>query len=935
MKVFLFVGLLFVSSASYGALDLMQSSPSIKWETISNDSVELIYPDYLGVESVYIANLVEHYSKVVGQTYGIQKPQKFDLIIRPELAEPNGYVTLMPRRSEWYASSMFSPYVGSTEWYQTLSIHEYRHVNQFDYFNRNGAKLLYYVMGDFGREVALFLAVPSWFMEGDAVWTETKYTDGGRGRSPRFLARLKGLVTSGQIPTFDQFLNGTYKTSLPNQYVYGYALVSYGVNKYGEELWPRVLERASRIPNPFGLYNAFWHVTGETFAHFYDEAMNDLRTRWSKDASQNENIVDYRDNLAPFKVGDAIYYVNQTLDTPAVLYKEEKGKTTEVAELAYYKELIGLNIGKNKAVYTEFLPDKRYLNKGSSDLILIDLESGHRSKITDGERLYFPGFNASQTKIMATDFKADQSWNISEFDLNGKILQSFSLSEGKIAQAHYLDDDHAVVLLNSKTGYKSLVVVDLKSHQITKTLLEPSRNLLNSLYVDSKNNLFFEAQYKGSTDIFKMSDDGFSRCTESRLGAYMPSSDGKSLYYSDMDSYGSHIAVQSLEACHHFEKNELVDFHYLGTGPSDNYNEFSIQSFPDQETLFTADKEKYQPKPYGDFDSRLLIPHTWGLYFGRGAGLGFQSDNFLRTLSASGLVGTDPEEGQSFAGLSFDFKKFYPLFNIQAGVRHREVSEFETSDKLDWKENFFGASMTLPYLKKMGLYNLTAYATGEANYTDASEYQFNNVDMSGSNYFYKTSASAGFSWNKDKHARSILSPWLLSYQIRYDDAKQPTNSQESSYRIFEEAILNTPSIFANDGFMFVYDHQRQEDDPQSYRFLPVENFPNGYVFSRGYAYQNVPEYQKYSANYVFPVAYPDWNIPNWYYLRRVYSTFFFDSTFVTDQLLHDTLNSYGAEIELESVVFRLVPLTFGARILEKMKNDETKVEGFVALNVTY
>lgn len=935
MKKFLFTALLLVSSVSYGALDLMQSSPSIKWETISNDAVELIYPDYLGAESVYIANLVEHYSKVVGQTYGIQKPQKFDLIIRPELAEPNGYVTLAPRRSEWFASSMFFPYVGSTEWYQTLSIHEYRHVNQFDYFNRHGAKLLYYIMGDFGREVAMFLAIPSWFLEGDAVWTETKYTDGGRGRSPRFLARLKALVLSHRIPDFDEFLNGSYQTELPNQYVYGYALISYGVNKYGEELWPRVIDEAARLPNPFGLYNAFKRVTGESFQHFYAETMDDLKTRWSKDIPQNEKEIDYRDNLAPFKVGDALYYVNQTLDTPSALYKEEKGHSTKVTEIVYSKELIGLNVGKDKAVYSEFLPDPRYLNKGSSDLILVHLESGYREKITDGERLYFPSFNPSQTKIIATDFKTDQSWNISEFDLNGKLLRSFGLPEGKIAQVHYLDEDNVVVLLNSKTGYKSIVTVDLKTQKITKTLLAPSRNLLNSLYVDAKGNLFFEAQYKGSTDIFEMNGDTLARCTESRLGAYMPSSDGTYLYYSDMDTYGSHIAIQDLASCKPLAKSELVGFHYLGTGPSDNYNEFAIQSFPEQESLFTANKEKYQPKPYGDFDSRLLVPHTWGLYFGRGAGLGFQSDNYLRTLSVSGLVGTDAEEGQAFAGLSFDIKKYYPIFNIQAGVRNREVSEFETSDKLDWKENFVGISMTLPYMKKMGLYNLTAFASGEANYTDASDYQVDKIDIEGSNYFYKTAASVGFAWAKDKNARSIIYPWLLSYQIRYDNAEQPSDSQYSSYRVFEEAILNTPSIFANDGFMFVYDHQRQEDDVHSYRFLPVENFVNGYVFSRGYAYQNAPEYQKYSANYIFPIAYPDWNIPNWYYLRRLYSTLFFDSTFVTDMASHDTLNSYGAELEFESVVFRIVPLTFGVRVLEKMKNDETKAEAFLATNLTF
>ncbi|MBO9665322.1 MAG: hypothetical protein J7501_00725, partial [Bdellovibrio sp.] len=158
MKFLLAASLVLAGSSAMAARDLTQSSPSLKWHSISNDAVRVIYPEQMKPESIYIANLVEHYSHVVGQTYGIQKPLQFDLILRPEVAEPNGYVTLGPRRSEWFSSSTFFPLVGGTEWYQTLSIHEYRHVNQYDFYNRKAAEVLYWIMGDMGRQVAIFLA---------------------------------------------------------------------------------------------------------------------------------------------------------------------------------------------------------------------------------------------------------------------------------------------------------------------------------------------------------------------------------------------------------------------------------------------------------------------------------------------------------------------------------------------------------------------------------------------------------------------------------------------------------------------------------------------------------------------------------------------------------------------------------------------------------
>ncbi len=112
MRAILLLTLLypFMSTAQEHPLELTQSSPAVEWETISNDFVQLIYPKYLRKKSVYVANLIEHSSQVVGQTYGIQKPRTFPLVLRPEMAAPNGFVTLAPRRSEWFRNSTYNSY---------------------------------------------------------------------------------------------------------------------------------------------------------------------------------------------------------------------------------------------------------------------------------------------------------------------------------------------------------------------------------------------------------------------------------------------------------------------------------------------------------------------------------------------------------------------------------------------------------------------------------------------------------------------------------------------------------------------------------------------------------------------------------------------------------------------------------------------------------
>ena len=927
------LSLLFVSSIALAQVDLMQSSPSHSWKSIENDSVKVIYPDNFADESVYTANLVQHYSKVVGLSYGITQPKPFSLVIRTDVAEPNGYVTLMPRRSEWFTSAMFFTYVGSTEWLQTLSIHEYRHVNQIDYFNEGGGtKFLYYVMGEMGQQFALGMAVPSWFMEGDAVWTETKYTDGGRGRSPRFLTHLKAIALSDDIPSFDEFLSGSYKTNLPNQYVYGYILVSYARKKFGEDVWTKVLANASKFPIFNRFYYSFDYITGQDFEEFFAEAMNDVKTKWTEDKTPNPPKEDFRETIYPTQIGTTLYSVKENLDSYPTLVKEENGKNEKIREIKFSKEFMQLHIRTKNAVATEFLPDSRYGHKGFSDLVVINLETGSKKKITSKKRIYNPNLNAAETKIMAVEFTSNQQWNIAEFDLNGKQMNSLHTDQGKFVEARYLDEKKAIAILLTPTGLRSLVEVNLESKSITQTLLTGSRNLIASLYVDEKQNILFEGQYKGHVNVFKVSNGVFFQCSNSKIAAQTPSSDGKNIFYSDTDVYGSTVRQMPLSDCKEIASSELTDFKYLSSNPSDNYNNFALTSFPEQQNLKTENKENYQPEAYGDFDRNLFVPHSWGLTIGRGSGIGFQTDNYLRTLDSRFIVGTDPEEGQGYGNFTFDIKKYYPVISLQAENRNRKITQYITEDTLGWEERNASLSILLPYTYKMGLYNFTAALGGGYEYTNTDKFKFNDLEIDGpSTYFHKTHSKLQLTWDKDAKARSIISPWLLSYLIRYDNADQPKDAAISSYRLLQQATLQTPGLMANDGLQVTYYDQMQSSDLGKYRFTPSLDGFNSYVFSRGYDYKEVPQFQKISANYVFPIAYPNLTLTRWFYLKRMYGNLFYDTTRIEDMTNEKIyLDSYGAELHFESVIARLIPMTFGSRVSRKIQAEETVFEFFLA-----
>lgn len=908
-------------------LSLDQSSSEVTWETIENDFVKVIYPDYMQRESVYIANLVKHYSQHVGKTYEIQAPQQFTLVVRPEMAEPNGFVTLAPRRSEWYSSSTYSTFVGASEWYQTLAIHEYRHVMQYDHFKRSAVKWLSYAFGDTGTFVGLFFGLQSWYFEGDAVWAETKYTDAGRGRSPLFLARLKAQVLGDEIPSYEQFINGTYNTVNANHYPVGYVLISAATNKFGDDFWKKVTRDVAVFPHPFRFYSAFRKYSGESFFDFYQATMKDLRKQWEADREPDLVPVDYREHVYPTADAGSLYYLRKDLNSYWTLYKETGAKREKITELWFTKELVQLSIAGGHAVYAQQLPDVRYGYRGSSDLMLVDLKTGKKEQLTQGRRLYSPRLNKSGTRIVAVDFTAAQDWDVAEFDLQGRELRKLHVKDRRVSEVFPVNDNEVIAILADLTGHKSIERLQLDG-QSQQALLPASRNNIYALNVDQNQNVFFEAQYKGHVEIFKLDQQGaVAKCTQAKLAASSPSSDGTHVYYSQQDTYGSRISKALIQDCRPLAPDALVAFNYLDDSVSDNMNKFPLQNFSDQAEMYSRDAQSYERKSYGDLDRRLFVPHSWNFLGGNGFELSAASDNYLRTMGLRAALGSSAAENANYQAFAIDYKRYYPVVSLNGGIRERSVEPYDSDRKLNWKEKDVGLTMTLPHIKRWDLYAFENALALSASYLDTAHYQLddNNLGTAGVN-FHLTSAEFSTKIVKDPVARSIINPWELSYYARYDNAADLRDSEAaSSYRFFHHAHVNTPGIWSNNGVRLTFDQEVQKADGTAYRFAPANASPTGYVFSRGYAYESIPEYRKASANYVFPLAYPDLAVGGLVYIRRIFSNAFFDTTALESSFQQTTLNSYGLELEFETKFFRLIPLNVGVRHSTKMSDGDEGV----------
>ncbi|MDQ3682716.1 MAG: hypothetical protein M3352_06550, partial [Bacteroidota bacterium] len=219
--------------------------PNTKWKQINTDTGRIIFTGSATKEAHRISTII--HQMAANQQLGNQF-KKINIVLHNNTTLANGYVGLAPFRSEYYlvpGGNIFD--FGNLPWAEQLAIHEYRHVQQYNNFNKGISKGFGYIFGQQGRAFANALAIPDWFFEGDAVYAETVLTPQGRGRMPYFLNGFKSLWKENRNYSWMKLRNGSLKDLVPNHYPLGFLLVNYGYIKYGHDFWQKATTDASRF----------------------------------------------------------------------------------------------------------------------------------------------------------------------------------------------------------------------------------------------------------------------------------------------------------------------------------------------------------------------------------------------------------------------------------------------------------------------------------------------------------------------------------------------------------------------------------------------------------------------------------------------------------------------------------------------------------------
>ena len=247
MKRLLFVVLFLSSSYLLNAqyFQTGQDPASIRWQQINTENFQLIYPEYFESQAQKLAQVLEKVYNYGGFSLNHQ-PKKISVILHTQTVKSNGLVAWAPKRSEFYTTPHQGIY--PQDWLEQLALHEFRHVVQIDKMNSEIPKLIKLILGEQGTALIFGSYLPWWFIEGDAVVTETALSNYGRGRLPSFLMEHRAQLVEKGVYSYDKAYNRSYKDFVPNHYQLGYFLVGESRARYGSGIWDSVITRVGKKP---------------------------------------------------------------------------------------------------------------------------------------------------------------------------------------------------------------------------------------------------------------------------------------------------------------------------------------------------------------------------------------------------------------------------------------------------------------------------------------------------------------------------------------------------------------------------------------------------------------------------------------------------------------------------------------------------------------
>lgn len=935
----LFISLLTSISAQAQFMDYGSDPSRFQWNIVRLPHYNLVYPQ--GIDSMaykyalYLENAYPHIQKTVGKPIRA----KFPVILHPGSMNSNGMVAWAPRRMELITTPDTDG--GVERWDKHLVLHESRHVFQTGKVMQGIFRPLYWLIGEQAAGVASFF-LPTWYLEGDAVSTETAMSNGGRGRLPEFNMAYRAQMLGGKkFYSLDKWLLGSYKDYTGNYYALGYDLSTYARYRYGADIWDKTTSRYTRTLLFAG---SFKHYTGSGIKRLYDDTFAFMKDEWEK---LDTAVVAGR-YLSPTARSYTSYRYPQALnDSTVIALKSGLKDLNSLVTIAHGKEKRLRTIGninsritlRNGRVYwSERVPGLRWAHENYSVLKCYDIKKDRLLTLPPRQRYLSPAIDGEgRTAAVSRPQMTGENQLVLVGLEDGQELASFDTPQNAfIKELTFTDENHIVAVAVDDAGI-CLLQLETTSGQWKELFRTTSINITSPTWNAGK--LYFESGANGTNNIYCLNpaDGQVERLTSSQFGAFDPSfSTDKQLLYSDYQPKGYRIASLPADSLLKVETDfgkPTPDILAETLAAQEQYNLDSAQLTP----------VAFEPERYHKAVQTFKF-HSWAPFYYDVADAVNNSADDLTTLVKPGAMllsqntlntatlqaGWFYHKKYHHGKLAFTYQGLFPVLDLSvdyggkafdmtwiANDNKQEVAQGQYTDRnlLEAKARIY-----LPFnLTKnqwiRGIQPAVTYLFTNNRYQQHESRNYRN--------FQYVLPEVRF-YNYRRQAQRDLLP-QLGYQLRLQYLTSPLNRE--NYGSLYAARLTTylPGIVRNQGLMLRVGYQYQALDGKSL-YLPQQLLDD----TRGYNYLYQTQQQwGFKADYALSLFTPDWNLGQLLYIRRFRTNLFYDLTRnqVSKQSSWSTQSSYGADLIFDWNVLRMTyPLTTGVRLIQPIDYGKFQAE---------
>lgn len=888
--------------------------PSLKWYQIKTDSLRIVFPKSLLKEAKEISQ-AGHWALQHQQSLG-NKHKSITILLQHQTTISNGYVGLAPRRSEFFMMPELSNYqLTSIPWHIQLTLHELRHISQFNNFNRGFPKGMGLFLGEQGSAIAMNAIIPNWFWEGDAVNQETKMSAQGRGRLPYFYNGYRSLWLENKKYGYQKLRNGSLKDYVPDHYQLGYLLVNFAERKYGADIWKRITHSALNVPS---IFYPFQHAvkkhTKLSYPKFVRKAFEYHQdsfsiTRQSTTPGlitrkERANVLQYaypqlmeEGTILALKSG--YRQIPQWVQIDSV-GKEKFLRVKDISQDDYFTYRNGM------VVYTAYQTHPRWGWENYSVIRCWDMNADSVRQLSFQSRLFQPDLSTDKQWVVAVHSGIDMQSALALIQTTDQSLRYLPNPNGfTFTYPRFTTDGKAVVTaVRNKVGDMGIIRVNIADNH-TDTLLPFNNHPISFLQL-SKDKVFFTATQQGSDALYCLQTDNLQLYEIKTLpnGVYQSYYDTASsyLYWVTQNASGMHIGKDKMEESSMRGVDKL-------NGLTEKDPGFNADNDYLQQASVIA-KRNDEVKPYRK-GLHLLYPHSWRpILFEPDYGLQIFSDNVMNTLQSELNYNYNRNEQSHTAGMNLFYGGWYPqLFAGITQTWNRNIlldNETVILNESGWRGGVF---VPLTFVPGKTIHRLDLNASlqvDQVQYQGASALKFPNENFS--------FQSVSFNWShRNQQARQHIFPrWAQSLRVQY----RSTVSGDWGNQLFVNAGIYLPGLLPNHHVVGFVSWQGRDT-------LRGDLFSNNLAFSRGYNAVNLPRAFRWSANYHFPILYPDFGVANLMYFMRVRANLFYDYTELKSLRTgrHFSLRSAGAELFFDTRLWNQFPLSFGIRYSRLLNKD--------------